>query len=234
MNLAILETGTPPDALVGRFGRYPEMYRQMLGLEAPLPSYAVYDGELPERPEAHEAYIVSGSPAGVYEDLPWIGPLLNFLRDTRGKAKLVGICFGHQAMAQAFGGAVGKSGKGWGVGLHEYAVLSREPWMDEALAVSIPASHQDQVIDPPPAAAIIAASAFTPFAGLAWRDHSSISFQFHPEFSPAFTKALIETRRDRLPDADAAIRSLDGLNDNGRVARWIARFLELAPAGAAS
>jgi GMP synthase-like glutamine amidotransferase len=227
MNLAVLETGTPPAALIGRFGRYPDMYRRMLGLSEPLPSYAVFDGAWPERPEAHDAYIVSGSPAGVYENLPWIADLTGFLQAARGKAKLVGICFGHQAMAQAFGGQVTKSDKGWGVGLHDYRVTAPQRWMDGAAAVSIPASHQDQVIVPPPDARVIAASRFTPYAGLTWLGGDAVSFQFHPEFEPAFAKALIETRRDRVPDADAAIRSLDGSNDNDRVAGWIARFLGL-------
>lgn len=227
MRLAVLETGTPPAELAERFGRYPDMYRRMLGLSEPLPSYAVFDGEWPERPEVHDAYIVSGSPAGVYEDLPWIAGLADFLRAARGRAKLVGICFGHQAMTQAFGGQVTKSDTGWGVGLHDYLITAPQKWMEGAARVSIPASHQDQVIAPAPDARVIAASDFTPYAGLAWPDEEAISFQFHPEFEPAFAKALIETRRERIADADAAIRSLDGANDNGRVGGWIARFLGL-------
>jgi GMP synthase-like glutamine amidotransferase len=234
VNLAILEAGTPPDELIGRFGGYPEMYRHMLGLVEPLPSYPVFEGALPDGPNAHDAYIISGSPAGVYQDEPWIAALLDFLRAARGRARLVGICFGPQAMAQAFGGRVEKSDKGWGVGLHDYAVAARQPWMDQALSIAIPASHQDQVVAIPPGAIVTAASAFTPIAGLAWPDHPSISFQFHPEFSPAFAKALIDTRRARIAGADQAIASLDGPNDNHRVAGWIARFLDVAiPAPAA-
>ena len=225
MKLAVLETGRPPEALVGRFGTYPDMYRRMLGLTEELASYDVAAGELPERPEDHDGYIVSGSPAGVYDPLPWIGDLSGFLREARGKAKLVGICFGHQAMAQAFGGSVTKSDKGWGVGLHDYSVAERQPWMDGDTAVAIPASHQDQVIAPPPGPVVTMASAFTPHAGLAWSGEA-ISFQFHPEFEPDYAKALIETRRGRLVDADAAIASLDRPNDNARVAGWIERFLK--------
>jgi GMP synthase-like glutamine amidotransferase len=228
VNIAVLETGTPPGELAEKFGRYPSMFAKMLGLDA-LPSYDVAAGQLPA-PEAHDGFIVSGSPAGVYENLPWIGELLDFLRAARGRTRLVGICFGHQAMAQAFGGQVEKSDRGWGVGLHEYAVAARQPWMDQALAVAIPASHQDQVVALPPDADVTLASAFTPVAGLAWRDHPSISLQCHPEFSPAFAKALIETRRDRIPDADRALASLNAFNDNDRVGGWIARFLGLAPA----
>ena len=225
MRLAVLETGRPPEELVGRFGTYPEMYRRMLGLADDLASYDVAGGTLPERPEDHDGYIVSGSPAGVYDPLPWIGQLFGFLRDARGKAKLIGICFGHQAMAQAFGGSVTKSDKGWGVGLHDYAVATRQPWMDEAAGVAIPASHQDQVIVRPPESVVTVASPFTPYAGLAWGGEA-ISFQFHPEFEPDYARALIETRRERLVDADAALASLDRPNDNARVAGWIERFLK--------
>ena len=227
MTIAVLETGAPPEELAGRFGSYPDMFAQMLGV-GEVTRYDVAAGTLPE-PTAHPAFIVSGSPAGVYDDLPWIAPLLEFLRFARGKTKLIGICFGHQAMAQAFGGQVEKSDKGWGIGLHEYAVVARQSWMDQALAVSIPASHQDQVVALPPGAEVTLASAFTPVAGLAWRGHPSISFQCHPEFTPAFAKALIETRRDRIPEPDRAIASLNGFNDNDRMAAWIGRFLGLAP-----
>ena len=226
MKLAVLETGVPPGDLAQHFGRYPDMYQRMLGLADPLPAYDVAAGQLPARPEDHDAYIVSGSPAGVYDPLPWIGPLTGFLRAARGKAKLVGICFGHQAMAHAFGGEVVKSDKGWGVGLHDYRVAARQDWMDLAERVSIPASHQDQVVAQPPGTSVTLASDFTPFAGLAWNDGTAISFQFHPEFDPAFAKSLIEARRDRIADPESAKATLDAPNDNARVGAWIGAFLK--------
>jgi GMP synthase-like glutamine amidotransferase len=224
MNLAILETGTPPEPLIAEFGRYPAMFEGLLGIEAD--SFDVAAGEYPARVEDYDAYLITGSPAGVYEDLPWIAVLTTFLKRAKGRAKLVGICFGHQIMAQAFGGHVEKSARGWGVGLHTYPIVAHEPWMDEASAVSVPASHQDQVVLQPPETEVIASSLFTPYAGLAWRDQSAISFQFHPEFSPAYARALIEARYDRAPDPAKAIASLDAPNDNARVAAWIRRFLE--------
>ncbi len=68
-------------------------------------------------------------------------------------------------------------------------------------------------------------SDFTPFAGLAWTDRQAISFQFHPEFSAEFAKALIEQRHDRVPEPQRAMASLDAPNDNARVGRWIRNFL---------
>ena len=225
MNLAILETGTPPGALEERFGRYAGMFEKLLGNGIDYQAYEVQAGDLPGDPGGHDAYLITGSPAGVYEPLPWIEQLKAFLRAAKGQAKLVGICFGHQLMAETFGGHVEKVDKGWGVGLHTYPIVQREPWMDEAAAVSVPASHQDQVVMQPPATDVVASSIFTPYAGLAWRDQPAISFQFHPEFSPDYARALIELRRRRLPDPDAAIASLDRPNDNARVGRWIRNFL---------
>ena len=224
MKLAILETGKPPSALIPRFGRYPAMFRDLLGDGLEIDSIDVEIGAPPEDPADYDAYLITGAAAGVYEDLPWIPRLMDFLRAAKGR-KLVGICFGHQIMAEALGGHVEKSAKGWGAGLHTYPIVSREPWMDGASSVSVPASHQDQVVIQPPHAEVIASSVFTPYAGLAWRDRPAISFQFHPEFAPDYAKALIEARYDRVPDPDAAIASLDGPNDNARVGGWIRRFL---------
>lgn len=224
MKFAILETGKPPGDLAGRFGDYPAMFERLLGPDFDYARYDAEAGMLPASPDDHDAYLITGSPAGVYEQLPWLAPLTDFIRAARGQ-KLVGICFGHQIMAEALGGQVVKSEKGWGAGLHTYSIVHRALWMDDAPSVSIPASHQDQVIVQPPSSTVIAASPFTPFAGLAWRDRPAISFQFHPEFEPDFAQALIRERYDVVPDPDAAIASLHSPNDNARVGGWIRRFL---------
>ena len=226
MNVGILETGRPPGDLARRFDDYPAMFAELLGQGFATTVYDVAAGALPDGPEAHPAYIVTGSPAGVYDELPWIAPLEAFLGATKGKAKLVGVCFGNQIMAQAVGGRVEKSDKGWGVGLQTYEVVRQTPWMDGAARISVPVSHQDQVVVQPAASHVLAASAFTPFGMLAYADQPAISMQFHPEFAPDYAKALIALRRDRLPDPDSATASLDGPNDRARVAGWIRRFLE--------
>lgn len=226
MKVGILETGTPIDTLIVRFGRYPHMLEKLIGERFETTIYDVPGGELPGAAADHDAYLITGSPAGVYDPLPWIPELIGFLRSAKGEAKLVGICFGHQVMAEAFGGRVVKSEKGWGVGLHAYPILHREPWMDgEEPIISVPASHQDQVVEQPPETIVLAGSVFTPFAALAYRDQPAISFQFHPEFEPEYAKAMIDTRRDRLTDPDSAIASLDRPNDRERVGGWIRNFL---------
>jgi GMP synthase-like glutamine amidotransferase len=223
MKLAVLETGHPPGDLQDRFGSYPDMFGSLLGDGVEIETFDVRTGHFPD-PNAHEAVLITGSPAGVYDDFPWIAPLMEFIRAAKD-SKMVGVCFGHQVMAEALGGHVEKSHKGWGAGLHTYSIVHPEPWDEGVKSISVPASHQDQVIVQPPNTDVVASSDFTPFASLAWTDRPAISFQFHPEFSPDFAKALIRERYDRVNDPDKAIASLDTPNDNARVGGWIRRFL---------
>ncbi|HUO21069.1 MAG TPA: type 1 glutamine amidotransferase [Caulobacteraceae bacterium] len=238
MRFAILETGVPPGDLAERHGDYPDMFEALVGL-GPMARFAVDRGQWPDAPEAYDGYLITGSPAGVYDPLPWVGQLMTFLQAAKGKAALVGVCFGHQAMAQAFGGQVIKSPKGWGIGRHVYELSARAPWMDGAaeiapleiapLEIALAASHQDQVVQAPPGAQVIAASAFTPFAALAYPGQRALSFQGHPEFTPEFAKALMTIRRGKSlteAEADAAIASLDLPDDGRRVGGWIRAFLE--------
>lgn len=227
MKLAILETGRPPEALQPAFGTYPDMFDRLLG--GRFDRFDVQAGHYPDRSEAYDAYLLTGSSAGACDPLPWIEPLKGFLREARGRVKLVGVCFGHQIMAEAFGGRVIKSPKGWGIGLHSYDVLNRAEWMDGAGTISAPVSHQDQVVEQPPESRVLLASDFTPFAALEYTDQPAISFQFHPEFEPAYAAALIETRRGTRFDeafADRAIEMLQQPNDRERVGQWIRDWLE--------
>ncbi|HEY9234871.1 MULTISPECIES: glutamine amidotransferase-related protein [Phenylobacterium] len=230
MKLGILETGAPPEDIRGRFGGYPGMFRKLLGEQAY--DYAVFDvqaGRMPQGADACGAYVVTGSSAGVYDPEPWIEPLMDFLREAKGKLPLVGVCFGHQIMAQAFGGKVIKSPKGWGVGLHRYRLSETRDWMDSAEPIAIPASHQDQVVELAPGARAIGGSEFCPNGMIDYGEARAISIQLHPEFEPAYAKALIENRRGtRYTDeeADRAVMSYEQPDDRLRVGAWLQRFIE--------
>ena len=232
MKIGILEAGLPPRALTERFGRYDAMTARLLGPEFETSTFRVHSGELPDGPERFAGFVVTGSSAGVYDDLPWIAPLAGFLRSARGRAKLVGICFGHQIMAEAFGGRAEKSDRGWGLGLHRYAVAARAPWMDDAGSIAIAASHQDQVTRAPPDADVSLSSLFAPIAGLTYRDGSAISIQGHPEFEIDFARALLARHVDRAGHeaVEAADATFTEPSDNARLGHWIGAFLRAEPA----
>lgn len=225
MRIGILQCGTIPEDLAAAHGAYGEMMRRLVPAGAEVVLVDATTGRMPASPTDCEAWMLTGSAAGVYDDLPWIAPLTSFLREARGRAKLVGICFGHQIMAEAFGGRVVKSPKGWGIGLHRYEVRERAPWMEDGAPIRVPASHQDQVVEAPPGARVTIASDFTPHAGLDYGD--AISFQCHPEFTADFCVALLQSRRALYgAGTDAAVASLAAPHDSARLAGWIGRFLK--------
>jgi GMP synthase-like glutamine amidotransferase len=229
LRIAILETGAPPGDLAARFGDYPDMFRRLLlGEGDQAETFDVAAGRLPADPSAFDACLVTGSSAGVYEPLPWIDPLKAFLNAASGRTALVGVCFGHQVMAEAFGGRVIQSPKGWGLGLHRYAA-SGEGWLAGLDTLAVAASHQDQVVEVPEGARVAACSDFTPFGALYYPDRRAISIQLHPEFTPDYARALVEARRgSRYTDdqADAALASYEDANDRLEVGRRLRRFIE--------
>ncbi len=226
MRIAALETGYPPQHLVAEHGTYPDMLARFLGPEFEVEVFDVQKSP-PPAPDAYPAFAVMGSPSGVYDGDPWIARLLEWIGQARGRTRLLGVCFGHQAIAQALGGEVRKAPAGWGLGLHRYDVVSREPWMEPAPdQIAIPVSHQDQVVTAPPSARVVARSAFTPHAVLAYGD-DALSFQCHPEFTTAYAQALAERRRGQIPDrvVESAKASLEAPSDNPVTADWVRRFL---------
>jgi GMP synthase-like glutamine amidotransferase len=236
MKLTIIETGRPPEPIVRDFPGYPAMLNALLTPHIPDFSYevvSVIDGApLPSHANL-EAVLITGSPMGVYDQVAWIEPLKAWICEIGARAiPQVGICFGHQIMAEAFGGHAHKAPQGWGLGCHGYQVDSHETWMSskrgkKRTSLNLAVSHQDQVLIAPPTARVLASSSFTPYAALVYDHVPAISFQGHPEFCKRFTDALIRSRRGtRFTEAlaDAALTSLEQSLDGNIVAEWIAAF----------
>lgn len=224
LQIGILETGRPPEALAAAHGDYPAFVTRLLApLQASFRSYAVLDGEFPASPADADLWVITGSRFGVYEDHAFIPRLEAFIRACHAEgAKMFGICFGHQILAQALGGTVEKSGKGWGVGVNEYAV---ESWPGPAEtrpeSLKIQAYHQDQVVEPPPGAVRLASSAFCPNAGF-WYPGFAISVQGHPEFPADYAEALIEARRGSVLTEEEARRGLASVREAGNAQAIVA------------
>jgi GMP synthase-like glutamine amidotransferase len=235
MKITIIQTGEVPEPLRPRFGPYPEMFHRMFaatGSGFSFETVPVHEGAPLPDPGQLEGILITGSAAGVYDDLPWLEPLRAFIRRAyAARTPMLGVCFGHQVMADALGGDVRKSEKGWGLGRHSYRLARRpELFSGDAPELAIACSHQDQVLTRPPESDVFLASDFTPNAGLLYRNGTAISLQPHPEFSDAYALALAELRRGRVPGdvVDAAIASLARPSDSVETARFLAAFLSRA------
>jgi GMP synthase-like glutamine amidotransferase len=234
MHIRILETGAPPAPLDQEFSAYPAMFERLLAPLAPALTFsatAIHQGGPAPTINEFDGLLITGSAAGVYEGHDWIAPAEELVRRTADAGKpQVGICFGHQLMAQALGGRVEKSDKGWGVGLHDYEIRGESEWMDPAQSrITCAVSHQDQVVEAPPGARILGGSEFCPLAMLDYAQGPAVSFQPHPEFSADYASALLRLRRGRIPAAvaDPALATLSGKSDRDLLARWIVNFFQL-------
>lgn len=231
MKLCILKTDTVRPEWVPRFGEYPDMFMALLSQADPDMEFEVYDvvqGEYPADIDSADAYLVTGSKSSVYEDKPWIASLLEFVRELhRRRKKLVGICFGHQVVAQALGGKVEKSVKGWGVGLHTHRFATTPAWHDGSdRDLDILVSHQDQVMEIADGATVLAGSHFCENAVCQIGDHI-LTFQGHPEFVPEYLRAIMTFRKEHIGDEAyrEGMASLAGTHEGQRVAAWIVNFL---------
>jgi len=229
MHIGILECGPVLPDLAARHGMYGDIFARLLaGPGRRFTGWAVHEGAFPDSVRAADAWLLSGSRYGAHDPMPFIAPLEDFIRAARDAAvPMVGICFGHQIMAQALGGRVETSARGWGFGRQIYAI-------DGLGDVALSAIHQDQVVRAPDGAAIIGHNDFCPVAALRFGDWG-LSVQAHPEFDPTLMREYLDLRA-RAGDFDAALiaRARAGLglpHDGRRVAAWLGAFLEQAALG---
>jgi GMP synthase-like glutamine amidotransferase len=231
MKLTLIQPTDVPQPLRERFGPYDRMFHRMFAREGfDFDTVRLGDGQPLPDPGKLEAVLITGSSAGVYDNhLAWMEPLRQFIRGVyAAKTPMVGICFGHQIMADALGGDVRKSEKGWGLGRHVYEVKSRPaPVAGDLREFAIACSHQDQVITAPSEAEVFLASAFTPNAGLSYKSGRAMSLQPHPEFEDDYTVALAQMRRGKTSDevVDAAIQSVARKSDSAEIAGYLGAFV---------
>lgn len=241
MHIGILRTGELPPDIAAAHGGYGELFVRML--EAAEPSFSariidVEGGEMPASPEAADGWLITGSRHGVYEDHPWIEPLKAFLRDCLAReVPVVGVCFGHQILAEAMGGRAVKSERGWGLGVSEYAPAEPIAWAPE---LQTPrqgfAIHQDQVIKQPPGTTVLMTSEFCPIAALAYGPKEAplaLTVQPHPEYHAALFETLAEARLKPVVPAPVMARAMQSLQtpvDAGPWVRTIVDFFRLAEA----
>ncbi|MDR7126059.1 type 1 glutamine amidotransferase [Pseudotabrizicola sp. 4114] len=222
MLIGILQTGLAPEALAPTMGDYPDMFARLLdGHGFTFRTFPVVNGVFPAGVHDCDGWLITGSKHGAYEDHPWIPPLEDFIRAAfAARVPVVGICFGHQIIAQAMGGRVEKYAGGWSVGPTAYDF--------DGETVTLNAWHQDQVVQRPPGATVLARSGFCENAALLYDDRA-LTIQAHPEFQADFVDGLMKTRAiGVVPDPllQTAATKLDTPLDDTSIAARIAAFFK--------
>ena len=224
MKIGILQCGHTPDAVHAAHGDFDTMFRHIFkGDGFTFETYNVVDMEFPRGPSGADGWLVTGSRHGAYEDHPFIPPLEDLIRAIHAAARpMIGICFGHQIIAQAMGGTVAKFDGGWAIGRHEYQ-------FDGLGDVALNAWHQDQVLERPEGVKAIASSPFCENAALVYGD-LILTVQPHPEIRNPIVASYLDAFQgaEKYP-ADLMARAakvVNTPNDEARVAAMLADFLK--------
>ena len=232
MRIGILNTDTLKTEFDTKYGQYPAMFRNVLLQADPnlqIHSYEVQSGDYPTALDDCDAYLITGSKVSAFDDIPWVNELKIFVRSLhQHQKKLIGICFGHQLIAEALGGKVERSNGGWHVGVHGATLKKNTVLFGSAQQeFNLIYNHQDQVLKIPRESILLASCKNCPVAMLAIEDHI-LSFQGHVEFDVAYAKDLLEMRRSILGE-DTYLKASDSLKEtteNAKVTDWILKFLK--------
>jgi len=236
MRIGLLQCDHVADDLINTHGDYQDMFSNLLQSQDQDIEVAIYDltaDHFPIDLSACDAYIITGSQFSAYDDIDWIHKTKQLIVNLyHAKVPTIGICFGHQLIAEALGGKVAKAtDKGWGVGLQKWNIKTKYDWMGDISLddFSLRASHQDQVVKLPNDSTLYASSDFCPIAGFQIGNHL-LAMQGHPEFSKEYANALMVKRLDRIGKntVKVAQQSLKNDADNHKVGAWIINFIKQA------
>ena len=232
MKLCVLENDVLDAELAARFTGFGDMFRRLFqeaGTNWTIDIFNTVQGHYPASFDDFDAVLLTGSRADAFAEDAWIVELRRRVTQLlQARKKLLGICFGHQLIALCLGAPVGRSPQGWGAGRMRYQWHA--PEMAQALGrteIALLASHQDQVLELPEGATLLASSAFCPVAAFAM-GQDVFCMQPHPEFVEALSSYLIDKRRALLGEAryTASLNSLILGHEGLEMARMMVAFVE--------
>ena len=232
MKVCILENDDLDPSIVSTYQGYGAMFVRLFrdaGADWEFDIFHTPSGEYPESFDANGAVVLTGSKAHSFSDEPWVVELrrrVSLLLEQN--KKLLGICFGHQLIALCLGSKVGRAPQGWGVGRMSYDWHAADlPLAPEDGRLSLLVSHQDQVLELPENAVLLASNAHCPIAGYAIGEEV-FCVQGHPEFVEDYSAFLLKRRRDRLGEDlySTGVSSLEHGHDGLHVARMMVAFVE--------
>ena len=233
LQIGILECDHVDLALQDTYGDYHQMFADFISWQDSSIEFKVYDlteGQKPHDLNECDAYIITGSRVGVYEDYVWIKSAMQLVKKLyEANIPTIGICFGHQLIAQALGGKVVKAeDKGRGLGVQTWNIKNSPKWMKNfsSETLSLNACHQDQVIKMPKDSQLLVSSDFCPIA--AYQTGPMLGIQGHPEFDYNYTKYLFDKHQATLNEEskNTAAYSFKQKPDSNTVGAWMFDFIK--------
>lgn len=197
MKILIVKTGEALPKLRKTRGDFESWFSSGLGMACD--HVDVCSGRMPPPPDNYGGVVVTGSAAMVSDPEPWAVFTARWLRDVVGQLPILGVCYGHQLLAYALGGAVGDNPQGRQIGTTEARLADTVDELFSGLPDLLPVqvSHRQVVLEPPPDAVILATNGADPYHALRYGP-ACWGVQFHPEFDAEIIRGYVDGLADRL------------------------------------
>ena len=229
----IIQTGTPPEAIRQQYGDLPQWFSQAMGLPlSAIQVVRVFEGEALPPPDPARLAVITGSWAMVTEKLSWSELTAEWIRQAMAiNMPLFGVCYGHQLMSYALGGEVRYLDCIRETGCLQVSLkeAARQDPLVGQLPEHFPAhlTHM-QTVSRLPDGAIALASSVVDSHQIVRYGPNAVSTQFHPEFSVAAAKAMIERRSTELDNEGRDSQSLiAGVTQTPDASGLLTRFIAM-------
>ena len=173
--------------------------------------------------------MVTGSKHSVYDEIDWILQLKSFVLEIwQSQTSYIGVCFGHQMLAEALGGKVQKAESGWSIGVNTFEISQHRNWiLPPRASLNLLMMCQDQVKVLPENSTVLAHTSSCP-VGMFTVGNKMLGIQAHPEFSKKYNQTLMEDRLEIMgkEKVENGLESLSKELDNSTIVNWIINFIQ--------
>jgi GMP synthase (glutamine-hydrolysing) len=232
VKIGILECDHVDTELKIKHGDHSSFFINLFKKYAPEVSLDIFDipkGEYPDWKNNYDGFIGTGSRFSVYDNMPWIERFKDFIKELyENNVKFIGICFGHQMIAEALGGKCSESKKGWGLGVKTAFIHQKQPWMKPPLdSYRLIFTHKDQIETLPPESKVLGGNDHCEYSVITLGSHF-LGIQGHPEFTAPFVKELLQSRLELIGHeaVEEAEKTLVQQTDEAVVTQWMVKFFD--------